>query len=107
MVILEAEIELQNIYNSAQSFQNAHIRLAISFDGHTVHESMISSKNGSDICFERGQKVIITIPTGECSLNYIEENKRIDLYCGKKIGYGFVKHIREVYIEYENLKLLN
>lgn len=106
MVIIEAKIKLKNSYNSVQDFLNSCLKLVIKFD-HKGHESIVESKKGNSIFFEKEEEVVITIPTGECSLDYIKNGKMFELYYGKKVGYGIVTYIKEIYVEYKNLRLLD
>ena len=107
MVILEAKVTINNVYKLSTSYLNPCQRLAVSFDGKSVCDTLVETKNGCNFYFDKEAEVIISIPIGEWNIEFLYPQRKIDLYCGRKVGTGIIVRVNEIYVECETFKLIN
>lgn len=105
MIIMEAEILLENVYNSEELYINSEFKCEFEINN-VACTALIQSKKNEPLLFNKKEIVTITMPIGECLLVEIINNKRFGLYHGKKVGEGDVINILEVYVEKDNLNLV-
>lgn len=104
MLVAKTNIILYDKLVASKSIMSG-IRCSLIIDKNP-HICQIETFDGTDIPVNTHISVKVTVISGEISLLAFNKGARITLFKGEEIGYGNIEEIKELYLEKENLEVI-
>lgn len=104
MLIFYADVILDSKYVRGNSLMSG-TRCTLGV-GENFHICLMESLKGEDIPLDVETSIIITTISGEISLLELKKDVQFILYRGIEVGRGYVKELKEIYIEKKYLEVI-